>query len=68
MVRNYKNKTNRQAWSTKAMNDAIEAVISGQCGCKKASNLFHVLKSTLERYVKKEGKTLTAKSIQCLGI
>lgn len=53
MVRDYKKKTNRQSWSTEAMNNAVEAVISGQCGCLKASNQFDVPQSTLERYVKK---------------
>lgn len=53
MVRNYKKKTNRQSWSTEAMNSAIEAVIFGQSGYLKASNQFDVPQSTLERYVKK---------------
>lgn len=53
MVRDYKKKTNRQSWSTEAMNNAVEAVISGQSGCLKASNQFDVPQSTLERYVKK---------------
>ncbi|KAI4466404.1 homeobox-like domain superfamily [Holotrichia oblita] len=53
MVRDYKKRTNRQSWSTEAMNSAVEAVISGQSGCLKASNQFDVPQSTLERYVKK---------------
>ena len=40
MARNYKNKTNRQAWSTKAMNDAVEAVISGNVGVRKLRTYF----------------------------
>ncbi|XP_071056456.1 uncharacterized protein [Onthophagus taurus] len=35
------------------MNNAVEAVITGQSGYLKASNQFHVPQSTLERYVKK---------------
>lgn len=52
MVPDYKKKTNRQSWSTEAMNNAVQAVISGQFGCFKASNQFDVPLSTLERYVK----------------
>ena len=54
MVRVYKKKTNRQSWSTEAMNNAVDAVISGRCGCLKASNQFDVPQTTLERYVKKK--------------
>ncbi|KAG8302495.1 hypothetical protein J6590_031566 [Homalodisca vitripennis] len=63
MVRDYKRKTDRQSWSYESMNNAVDAVISGQFGYKKSSQQFNVPQSTLERYVKKRKKTLTIKLI-----
>ncbi|KAJ8966145.1 hypothetical protein NQ317_011510 [Molorchus minor] len=53
MVRNYVKKTDRQQWSNEAMDQAIDAVISGAMGYKKASIQFQLPQTTLERYVKK---------------
>jgi hypothetical protein len=39
------------------MNSVVDAVISGRCGCLKVSNEFDVPQTTLERYVKKKGKS-----------
>lgn len=54
MVRNYTRKTNRQEWTTDSMNNAIQAVVSGQMGYLRASKQFSVPQTTLERYVKKK--------------
>lgn len=67
MVRVYKRKTNRQSWSTEAMNNAVVAVISGRCGCLNASNEFDVPQTTLERYVKKKRKILSIRLIKLQG-
>lgn len=54
MVRTYKRKTDRQSWSSQNMERAVEAVIKREMGYKKASTIFCVPSSTLERYVKKK--------------
>ncbi|KAL1516483.1 hypothetical protein ABEB36_000392 [Hypothenemus hampei] len=54
MVRTYKRKTARQSWSTESMEMAVEAILKGEMGYKKASTTFRVPSSTLERYVKKK--------------
>lgn len=54
MVRNYIKKTNRQSWSSDNMQRAVEAVVAGEMGYRKASDTFSVPSSTLERYVKKK--------------
>lgn len=52
-------KTNRQSWSESAMSEAIQSVTSGKYGYLKASKVFSVPKSTLERRVKGLNKNLT---------
>ena len=48
----YKRKTTRQSWSKASMNTAINAVKTKQCGYLKASLIYNVPKSTLERRAK----------------
>ena len=67
MVRVYKEKTNRQSLSTEAMNDVVDAVISGRCGSLKASNEFDVPQTTLERYINKEREIPSIWLIKLLG-
>lgn len=52
MVRNYKRKTERQQWSEEAMKQAVQSVIDGSMGYKKASAKFNVPRTTLGRHVK----------------
>lgn len=54
MVRTYKKKTYRSECSADSMEQAIEAVITGEMGYFKASKQFNVPQSTLERHVKKK--------------
>lgn len=54
MVRNYKKKTTRQEWSELSMQEAVNSVINGAMGYKKAAVQFNVPQTTLERYVKKK--------------
>ncbi|XP_065174331.1 uncharacterized protein [Atheta coriaria] len=54
MVRTYVRKTERQMWSSESMELAVQAVVNGQMGYKKASVYYKVPSSTLERYVKKK--------------
>lgn len=56
MVRNYKRKTNRHAWSEESMHMAMEAVLNNSMGYYKASNQFNVPQTTLERHVAKKRK------------
>ncbi|XP_011875210.1 PREDICTED: uncharacterized protein LOC105566092 isoform X2 [Vollenhovia emeryi] len=53
MVRKYVRKTERQKWDKDVMNDAVSAIIEGNMGYRKASSIFRVPKTTLERYVQK---------------
>lgn len=53
MVRNYIRKTDRQAWSTESMANAVEAVVSGNMGYRRAASAFGVPQTTLERRVVK---------------
>lgn len=59
MVRNYVKKTNKQSWSSDNMQRAVEAVIAGEMGYRKASDTFSMPSSTLERYVKKKRENST---------
>lgn len=52
-MRDYKRKTARQMWDATQMQRAIEAVINGKMGLRKASANYDVPKSTLEDRVKK---------------
>ncbi|KAB0800264.1 hypothetical protein PPYR_06004, partial [Photinus pyralis] len=52
-------KTNRQSWSEIAMAEAIKAVSTGEFGYLKASKVFSVPKSTLERRVKGFNKQIS---------
>jgi hypothetical protein len=52
MVRTYKKKTNRGEWNPESMKNAIDAVMMGEMGYKKAAESFQVPQSTLERRVK----------------
>lgn len=54
MVRNNVRKTNRQSWSTKNMELAVDAVIKNKMGYQKASTSHSVPRATLQRYVKKK--------------
>ncbi|KAJ8950064.1 hypothetical protein NQ314_008070 [Rhamnusium bicolor] len=53
MVRRYKRKSNWQQWSEEQMQGAVQEVINGSMGYKKAANQFKVPQTTLERYIKK---------------
>lgn len=53
MVRKYIRKTDRQQWNIESMKVAVDTVISGVMGCKRASIQFQLPQTTLERYVKK---------------
>jgi hypothetical protein len=48
----YKRVTDRQSWSTGNMSKAIEAIRSGEMGLKKASKVFNVPRTTLQRRCK----------------
>ncbi|KAJ4425447.1 hypothetical protein ANN_28063 [Periplaneta americana] len=52
MVRTYKRKTDRGKWSPESMRFAVESVMRGEMGYKKAADSFKVPQSTLERKVK----------------
>ncbi|XP_046623323.1 uncharacterized protein LOC124306598 isoform X2 [Neodiprion virginianus] len=53
MVRNYKKKVERHRWSKVSMQAAIQAVLNGSMGYKRAATQFHVPRTTLERHAKK---------------
>lgn len=53
MVRTYKQKTDRQKWSTDDMEKAIMKVISKTMSSKKAANTYNIPQSTLEDRIKK---------------
>ena len=53
MVRKYTRKTTRQSWSAESMREAVQTVIDGTMGYKKAAQQFKVPQTTLERYVSK---------------
>lgn len=53
MVRKYARKTTRQNWSKESMKKAVQAIIEGTMGYKKAAQQFKVPQTTLERYVAK---------------
>ncbi|XP_071849890.1 uncharacterized protein [Apostichopus japonicus] len=52
MPRDYKRRSNRNSWDSKAMENAIAAVSRGEMGLKRASKAFEVPKTTLRRRVK----------------
>jgi hypothetical protein len=54
MVFKYNRKTNRQNWPIVSMQQAVNAVISGEMGYRRASVAFGVPQTTLERHVKKQ--------------
>ncbi|XP_030757332.1 uncharacterized protein LOC115883165 [Sitophilus oryzae] len=56
MVRNYVRKTKRQEWCTESMNAAVDVVVSGQMGYRRAAEQHGVPQTTLERYVAKKRK------------
>ncbi|XP_072384019.1 uncharacterized protein [Diabrotica undecimpunctata] len=49
----YKRTTNRQSWNEESMQFAVQGVLDGQMGYRKASANFHVPQTTLERRIKK---------------
>lgn len=49
----YKRKTDRQSWNGESMKLAVQAVLDGEMGYRKASANFNVPQTTLERRVKK---------------
>ncbi|CAH1956803.1 unnamed protein product [Acanthoscelides obtectus] len=57
MVRTYKKKSSRGSWSKESMKQAIVAVLSKTMGYRKASQLYGVPQTTLERYVVKTRKS-----------
>ncbi|KAJ0169726.1 hypothetical protein K1T71_014332 [Dendrolimus kikuchii] len=59
MVRNYKKTTNQHAWSSEAMKKAVQKVVSGEMGYKKASKALGVPQTTLERYVHRHRNNLS---------
>ncbi|XP_069698806.1 uncharacterized protein [Periplaneta americana] len=67
MVRTYLKKTERQQWSAESMEEAVDSVISGKMGYKKASEQFNVPSTTLERYVKKKKENPMATVDKTLG-
>lgn len=52
MVRTYKRTTNRGSWDPESMKNAVESVLNGEMGYKRAAASFGVPQSTLERKVK----------------
>lgn len=56
MVRNYKRKSDRQNWSSDDLKNAIEQVLSGAMGYKKAAQTYKVPQSTLEDRIQKKKK------------
>lgn len=52
MVRHYQRKSDRGNWSPESMKGAIDSVIRGEMGYKKAARIFNVPQTTLERRVK----------------
>ena len=53
MVRKYKRKTNQHSWSLDTMKKAVQIVVSGEMGYKKAAQAYNIPQTTLERYVAK---------------
>lgn len=60
MPRNYKRTSTRQSWDAENMKAAIEEVVTGRMGYKRAAEYYQVPQTTLERRVKKarDGGTL----------
>ncbi|KAB0790683.1 hypothetical protein PPYR_14875, partial [Photinus pyralis] len=52
-MRNYKRKSDRQSWCEEQMLQAIQVVVGGGLGTRKASIQFGISKATLERHVKR---------------
>ena len=52
MVSHYKRKTDRGKWSPKSMKLAIDAVVRGEVGYRKAADSFHIPQTILEGRVK----------------
>ena len=52
MVRDYKRKTTRAAYSAEDLKTAVEHVTSGKCGTLRASKLFKIPRSTLKDHIK----------------
>lgn len=48
----YQRKTDRQSWSTESMAGAIQEVLEGKMGYRRASKAYNVPQTTLERKVK----------------
>ncbi len=68
MVRTYKRKTTRQAWSMESMEGAVNAVLEGAMGSLKASRQFNVPQTTIERYVAKKRADLNYVCEKKLGV
>ncbi|KAF2886110.1 hypothetical protein ILUMI_20064 [Ignelater luminosus] len=62
MPRDYKRKTNRQSWSADCMTKALQEVLEGRMGYKKAAQTFSIPQSTLEDKVKRSRKTPIARA------
>ena len=65
MVRNYKRKSKRGAWTQENMQAAINAVRAGQCGFKKAARDHGVPRTTLKRkFTKLMGKPVQVDKVR----
>jgi hypothetical protein len=51
MVFTYNRKTNKQNWPIVSMQQAVNALISGEIGYRRSSVSFGVPQTTLERHV-----------------
>ena len=49
MVRKYSRKTERQSWSEQAMENALSDIREGKAGTLKASKVYGVPRTTLQR-------------------
>ncbi|CAK9829605.1 hypothetical protein ANTRET_LOCUS6910 [Anthophora retusa] len=67
MVRIYKKKTNRGEWCKESMKKAISDVLEKKLGYRKASLLYGVPRSTLERRVKEMKEKGEMKLVTPLG-
>lgn len=53
MVRNYKNKSNRQSWSEENMKNAVAEVLNKKLSCRQASEKYIIPRETLRRRITK---------------
>ena len=67
MPRVYDRKTNRGSWDEESMLKAIEAVKTHQCGTLKASKIYGVPRSTLQRRVREKNEPQSSGAGKYLG-